>query len=205
MLANHTRLIAHGSCALNANDCNGLHLASRGLASPPLGGNPIVERLLCQKHSDDGGKTWSQLRVVSRASQNGQIVWDDVHKVLIAMWTPGVAGVPLQESCTAPASLTDGKHSVTLALPPQEHRSYDLGETWSAPRNMSALFSEGPSGNEPRGPSPHKRMHGRHDTTQGAAPAPTLTLLIPDPTSALRRPLRVLLGLRGVGSAALPD
>ena len=85
VLANHSRLIAHGSCALKKSDCNGLHLMSRSRGH--LGGNPNSENLLCQKHSDDGGRTWSQIRVVSHASQNGQIVWDDVRKVLIAHWS----------------------------------------------------------------------------------------------------------------------
>jgi len=124
VLANHSRLIAHGSCALSEKDCNGLHLASRERNSNGLlGGNPNGERLLCQKHSDDGGSTWSRLRLVSRESQNGQIVWDDIRKVLVAQWTPGVPGVPLQE-----------------------HKSYDLGETWSPARNLSMLFPEGPKG-----------------------------------------------------------
>jgi hypothetical protein len=117
VLANHSRLIAHGSCARIGEDCNGLHVASRA----GLGANPGTERLLCQKHSDDGGRTWSPLRLISTNSQNGQIVWDERRQVLIAHWTPGVPGMQLQE-----------------------HRSHDLGETWSGPRNMSFLQAEGP-------------------------------------------------------------
>jgi len=57
---------------------------------------------------------------VSKQSQNGQIVWDDVRKVLVAHWTPG-PGLQLQE-----------------------HKSYDLGDTWTGPRNLSFLHAEGP-------------------------------------------------------------
>jgi len=120
VLANHTRLIAHGSCAVKPTDCNGLHLASRS-RSPAVRTNPITEDMLCQKHSDDGGRTWSQIRRISNASQNGQIVWDDIRKVVVAMWSPGKAGWPVQE-----------------------YKSHDLGVTWVGPRNMSFLYAEGP-------------------------------------------------------------
>ena len=123
VLANHTRLVAMGNCALDPKNCNGLHASAPSPAPGLLGGNPVVENRLCAKHSDDGGRTWSRLRVVSNHSQNGQVVWDDQRKVLIAHWTPGTKGVPLQE-----------------------HRSYDLGLTWSPPRNLSSLFAEGPKG-----------------------------------------------------------
>lgn len=122
VLANHSRLIAFGSCATNAKNCNGLHLKSRSQVPLGLGGNPIVENRLCQKHSDDGGETWSQLKVASTQSENGQVVWDDLRKVVVAHWTPG-PGLPLQEV-----------------------KSWDLGETWSAPRNLSFLLPHGPKG-----------------------------------------------------------
>eukprot|EP01045_Picozoa_sp_COSAG04_P047692 COSAG04_NODE_17932_length_455_cov_1.570225_1_plen_138_part_01 len=66
VLANRTRLIAHGRCytEAQARACGGYHvdvLAARGAlrrdvraTAPPLG--PIN---LCQKHSDDGGRSWS--------------------------------------------------------------------------------------------------------------------------------------------------
>lgn len=87
VLANHTRLIAHGSCATSASDCNGLHRAAeaRALSEPMLGsrsrGNPANAGLICQKISDDGGRTWSKIRVVAKGVFTGQIVWDDVRKV----------------------------------------------------------------------------------------------------------------------------
>ena len=63
VLANHTRLIAHGNCATTVENCNGLHLASRGVGGTSgLRTNPNVEGKICQKHSDDGGKTWSKIR-----------------------------------------------------------------------------------------------------------------------------------------------
>ena len=65
-LANRTRLIAHGNCATLPDNCNGLHLASRrGGPVAGLGTNPNVEGKICQKHSDDGGKTWSQIRLMN--------------------------------------------------------------------------------------------------------------------------------------------
>ena len=64
--ANHSRLIAHGSCGTSPTDCNGFHLRAqaraavlRGEALPPApvgstaAGNPIAEGRVCQKHSDD--------------------------------------------------------------------------------------------------------------------------------------------------------
>ena len=67
VLANRTRLVAHGNCALKAANCNGLHSPSparpTGSAVPgAVGTNPNTEGLICQKHSDDGGKTWSKIR-----------------------------------------------------------------------------------------------------------------------------------------------
>ena len=101
VLANHTRLIAHGSCGTEANSCNGLHLSAsarlesgRGLprGSP---GNPIQEGKICQKHSDDGGVTWSKLRVIARGVDTGQIVWDDLRKELVMHYST----VPQSEAC----------------------------------------------------------------------------------------------------------
>ena len=97
MLANRTRLIAHGSCAKNTHNCNGFHVSAAGTSStrnvgvalpPAMPGmraraNPITEGLICQKHSDDGGKTWSKIRVALTGVYTGQIVWDDVRNVLI--------------------------------------------------------------------------------------------------------------------------
>jgi hypothetical protein len=69
--ANHSRLIAHGSCGTSATDCNGFHLraqaraaaflqrtgsASSALLGSTATGNPIAEGKVCQKHSDDGGR-----------------------------------------------------------------------------------------------------------------------------------------------------
>ena len=118
VLANHTRLIAHGSCARKAEHCNGLH-AKHG---HHLSTNPNYEHLLCQKHSDDGGATWSPLRFVSQMSLTGQIVWDNRRKVLVAHWMPD------------------------LGKTVQERLSFDLGETWSEPRDMSFLIADGPTG-----------------------------------------------------------
>ena len=109
VLANHTRLIAHGSCGTEANSCNGLHVqqfraarAAATLESPderglPRGtpGNPIQEGKICQKHSDDGGITWSKLRVVARGVDTGNIVWDDLRKVLVMHYTT----VPKSVAC----------------------------------------------------------------------------------------------------------
>jgi hypothetical protein len=61
VLANATRLIAHGRCytekqAAMSTECGGFHVSSKRLAAddgarPDLG--PVN---LCQKHSDDGGE-----------------------------------------------------------------------------------------------------------------------------------------------------
>ena len=59
VFANHSRLIAHGSCSTEPADCNGFHVDSEARvgALTPLsareGGNPIVRGMVCQKHSDD--------------------------------------------------------------------------------------------------------------------------------------------------------
>lgn len=66
VMANNTRLIAHGNCALKPSNCNGLHLDMESAhldSTSRVGTNPNVEGLICQKHSDDGGKTWSRLRL----------------------------------------------------------------------------------------------------------------------------------------------
>jgi hypothetical protein len=38
VLANHTRLIAHGSCGTQPHSCNGLHIQSRAAAAADDGG-----------------------------------------------------------------------------------------------------------------------------------------------------------------------
>ena len=61
VFANHSRLIAHGSCSTEPADCNGFHVADSkarvGALVAPLGaregGNPIIRGMVCQKHSDD--------------------------------------------------------------------------------------------------------------------------------------------------------
>ena len=60
VFANHSRLIAHGSCSTEPADCNGFHVDSKarvGALVAPLGaregGNPIIRGMVCQKHSDD--------------------------------------------------------------------------------------------------------------------------------------------------------
>ena len=106
VLANHTRLIAHGSCGTEANSCNGLHIQRATFAESRLDsddrglprgtpGNPIQEGKICQKHSDNGGATWSKLRVVARGVDTGQIVWDDLRKVLVMQYST----VPKSEAC----------------------------------------------------------------------------------------------------------
>jgi hypothetical protein len=145
--ANHTRLIAHGSCS-TGKGCDGFHAVRP--ASPTeerrkggqeerrkggqeerrkggiqrrkggkekegangLGANPIVEGMICQKHSDDGGRTWTPIRVVARGVMTGQIVWDDVHKVLLMQYS------------TVPPSKTNGSPGNGVVL---EYRSSDLG------------------------------------------------------------------------------
>jgi len=146
--ANHTRLIAHGSCATEARYCDGFHIAAtRAHAGHGKelgagegdgdgageGDNPIYEGKICQKHSDDGGKTWSPIRLVARGVMTGQIVWDDIHKVLIMHY----GTVPPTETNQSPGN------GVTL-----EYRSSDLGDTWSSPRCIKAT------------------NHGAHNTTQ---------------------------------------
>jgi hypothetical protein len=131
VLANHTRLIAHGSCGVKDESCGGFHHGPpHGAfveANPrnPLSGNPISEGMICQKHSDDGGKTWSRIRVVARGVMTGQVLWDDVRKVLI-----------MHSGAAGRTSTTSGNYIT-------ERRSHDLGETWNTPRNMSFLLDQG--------------------------------------------------------------
>ena len=58
VMANHSRLVAHGNCARKAVNCNGIHSAGSGYQMhSPMGlvrTNPNVEGLICQKHSDNG-------------------------------------------------------------------------------------------------------------------------------------------------------
>lgn len=129
--ANHTRLIAHASCATNRRYCDGFHVdASRshtghGQVGDGVGDgdNPIIEGKICQKHSDDGGRTWSPIRLVARGVMTGQILWDDVGKVLI-----------MHYSTVIPTKTNQSPgNGVTL-----EYRSSDLGDTWSSPRCLKA-------------------------------------------------------------------
>ena len=89
-----------------------------------VGDNPIFEGKICQKHSDDGGRTWSHIRLVARGVSTGQIVWDDVNKVLIMHYST----VPPTKTNQSPGN------GVTF-----EYRSSDLGDTWSSPRCIKAL------------------------------------------------------------------
>ena len=90
VLANNTRLIAHGRCytarqAAMSTECGGFHVSgwldadAAAAAAPDLG--PVN---LCQKHSDDGGLTWSRIRSVGAGLTTGQVLWDRIGKVLIA-------------------------------------------------------------------------------------------------------------------------
>jgi hypothetical protein len=142
VLANRTRLIAHGSCGVKDESCGGFHHGPPHGAfgrsqRPPLGGNPITEGMICQKHSDDGGRTWSRIRVVAHGVMTGQVLWDGVRKVLI-----------MHSGAAGPGHVGPGKKILT------ERRSHNLGETWSVPRNMSFLLDDGPKGDTAIGHAP---------------------------------------------------
>ena len=127
VLANRTRLIAHGRCytEAQAKACGGYHVdvAARGAlrrdvrgTAPPLG--PIN---LCQKHSDDGGRSWSRIRSIATGVTTGQLLWDRVGQVLI-----------MQSSTLDDHAMFS--HSIL------ERRSTSLGETWGPARNLSAAL-----------------------------------------------------------------
>ena len=131
VLANNTRLIAHTNCVHedHAADCNGFHAprpASGGDNRLGLGAgaNPNAEGLICQKHSDDGGRTWSKLRLALRGAQTGQVVWDAQRGVLL-MHTTNTPPLPRGLS---------------------EWRSTDLGDTWQGPRDLGFIRDKGPPG-----------------------------------------------------------
>jgi hypothetical protein len=129
VMANRSRLVAHGNCARKAANCNGLHTADPGYQqhSPTrlVRTNPNVEGLICQKHSDDGGKSWSPIRLVARGFQTGQIVWDDFRQVLVMHYSE--------------MNKTNGHPSGTVL----ELKSRDLGNTWGSPRNLTELLAAG--------------------------------------------------------------
>lgn len=164
VLANHTRLIAHGSCGTEANSCNGLHIQRATFAESRLDsddrglprgtpGNPIQEGKICQKHSDNGGATWSKLRVVARGVDTGQIVWDDLRKVLVMQYST----VPKSEACpdcpgggaVMEFKSTDLGAAPNKRLLSQMHAPLPaqlrlnggwcvwLGDTWSKPRCLT--------------------------------------------------------------------
>ena len=106
-------------------DCNGFHAPRPPTPpTPGLGANPNAEGLLCQKHSDDGGRTWSKLRLAVRGAQTGQVVWDAQRAVLL-MHTTNTAPLPRGMS---------------------EWRSTDLGDTWQGPRDLGFILAKGPAG-----------------------------------------------------------
>ena len=164
VLANHSRLIAHGSCGTEANSCNGLHIqqtraaaAAATLAGGRVGGlprgtpgNPIQEGKICQKHSDDGGATWSKLRLVARGVDTGQIVWDDLRKVLVMHYGTMPKSVACPD-CPGGGTVREFK-STDLGAPcrlcssPLGHAANSLpvwlaGETWSEPRCLTVSKS----------------------------------------------------------------
>lgn len=135
-LANGTRLVAHGMCATNPRICNHVHLSRLRSTSSGGGAAGIVAAAqgaaaagagaqwagFCQKHSDDGGKSWSPIRKIvnqtyplpGASMQLGMIVWDTVHEALLLQYpSPDV-------------------HQIT---------STDLGASWSSPRNLSAFLA----------------------------------------------------------------
>ena len=217
VMANHTRLIAHGSCATDPKYCDGFHFQLDSSSRSPKsfrrgqkepvgfgldvgeGDNPIYEGKVCQKHSDDGGRTWSPIRLVARGVMTGQcslhdtltplpptsgfelwvnsrrladgvapthfliastlvyadvralrrlvimtgqIVWDDVRKVL------------LMHYATVTPTATNKSPGDGMVL---EYRSDDLGDTWSSPRCIKAS------------------NHGAHNTTLPKVCADPLT------------------------------
>jgi hypothetical protein len=133
VFANHSRLIAHGSCTTEPGDCNGFHVdEARGgravAARAREGGNPVVRGMVCQKHSDDMGKTWSQIRVAMRGVYCGQIVWDDLRRMIVAHYSGTNA-------------LGHAWNGATI-----EYKSTDLGETWSSPRCLTISNQSGAHG-----------------------------------------------------------
>jgi len=128
VLANNTRLIAHGSCGVRPQSCNGFHLNTPSMFTPSPG-NPIFEGNICQKHSDDGGRTWSRIRLIAGRRmggygvQTGQVLWDAANQVLIMQSATSWDTIPFSG----------------LVL---ERRSYDLGDTWSSPRNVTTLIGK---------------------------------------------------------------
>ena len=97
VLANDTRLIAHGRCytarqAAMSTECGGFHVDVSGRLDAGLDAvSPVSGRLdadadadaaapdlgpvnLCQKHSDDGGLTWSRIRSVGTGLTTGQVL-----------------------------------------------------------------------------------------------------------------------------------
>jgi hypothetical protein len=143
VLANHTRLIAHGNCGTEANSCNGLHIqqsraaaaaatleaGARGLP-PGTPGNPIQEGKICQKHSDDGGKTWSKLRLAVRGVDTGKIVWDDLRKRLVMHYTTQAKSVACPD-CPGGGAVF-------------EYTSTDLGTRSNTSRRSALSFTRGP-------------------------------------------------------------
>ena len=119
-LVNETRLLAVGRCAPSGcPGCNGIHLNAdrfRSSASCAVG---------CIKHSDDGGKTWSQIRAFTQYSPGGMINYDRTNKRVLLQFPDG-------------GGLYSAHPGAVLQI-----TSDDFGETWSDPVDISAML--GPS------------------------------------------------------------
>ena len=83
-----TRLVAFGACNENPKSCNGYH------ALPPSTGSfesELLPKSTCMKYSEDGGLTWSQIRMVRTVANEsfaaGGLVYDRVSKKIFSHFT----------------------------------------------------------------------------------------------------------------------
>lgn len=93
-MPNATRLVAVGGCTPSGcAGCNGIHISS---ASASSSGSPPYPHPLgsacsagCIKHSDDGGKSWSQIRRFTDYGPGGMINYDRVSQTILLQFPDG--------------------------------------------------------------------------------------------------------------------
>ena len=136
-MVNDSRLVAIGGCTpAGCPGCNGIHVSrsQTGGGGAGRGGDASLRNASgalgsgstcgagCIKHSDDGGKSWSQIRPFTRYSPGGMINYDRTSKTLLLQF-PDSAG-----------KFTPHPGAVL------QMTSSDFGLSWTEPTDVSAML-----------------------------------------------------------------